>query len=176
LVSQDKRHLFVNPWVCLSCLRLFPPCITENVNNRQDRAFRYLQVKFNKNLITRTWTSQSSFLAFKSELRIFHWYYPGPSHLGSYSRAQLVMQDRRHLFVTPCFLVMNSEYKSNAGLLFLSVRSFFLLSLFRHFVTILHVSQILKKFPVILRFKNKPRIVLKLRKQSTVWGDFKRFA
>jgi hypothetical protein len=27
---------------------------------------------------------------------------PPPPHLGSYTRALLVSQDRRHLFVTPC--------------------------------------------------------------------------
>ncbi len=109
-------------------------CILILAGSDKDRSFRYLQVKFKKKIITRTWTSQRSFLAFKSELRIFHWYCPGPSQLDSYSRALLVMQDRRHLFVTPCFLVMNSENKSNARLLFFSVWSFFL------FVTILHVS------------------------------------
>ncbi len=35
-----------------------------------------------------------------------HWLrprnYPPPPHLGSYTRALLVSQDRRHLFVTPC--------------------------------------------------------------------------
>jgi hypothetical protein len=29
---------------------------------------------------------------------------PPPPHLGSYTRALLVSQDRRHLFVTPCML------------------------------------------------------------------------
>ncbi len=31
-----------------------------------------------------------------------HWLRPSPPHLGSYTRALLVSQDRRHLFVTPC--------------------------------------------------------------------------
>ncbi len=32
---------------------------------------------------------------------------PPPPHLNSYARALLVSQDRRHLFVTPCFPVMS---------------------------------------------------------------------
>jgi hypothetical protein len=28
---------------------------------------------------------------------------PHPPHLGSYTRALLVIQDRRHLFMTPCY-------------------------------------------------------------------------
>ncbi len=34
---------------------------------------------------------------------------PFPSHLGSYTRALLVSQDRRHVFVTPCYQVLHSN-------------------------------------------------------------------
>ncbi len=37
---------------------------------------------------------------------------PQTSHLGSYTRALLVSQDRRHLFVTPCFLYTNPTTRS----------------------------------------------------------------
>jgi hypothetical protein len=38
-----------------------------------------------------------------------HWLRPLFSHLGSYTSALLVSQDRRHLFVTPCSTVSKAE-------------------------------------------------------------------
>jgi hypothetical protein len=34
---------------------------------------------------------------------------PLPPHLGSYTRAQLVSNDRRHLFVTPWYILIKSR-------------------------------------------------------------------
>ncbi len=48
-----------------------------------------------------------------------HWLRPlllptPPPHLGSYTRAPLVSQDRRHLFVTPCFSHSRTQFSSTA--------------------------------------------------------------
>ncbi len=47
-----------------------------------------------------------------------HWLRPRnpPPHLGSYTRALLVSQDRRHFFVTPCFPVIAQKYWRKARL------------------------------------------------------------
>jgi hypothetical protein len=68
LVSQDRRHLFVTPWLY-------------RLNMKLD-----LQILFGLHVH-----------------RCTHWlrHRHPPPHLGLYTRALLVSQDRRHLFVTP---------------------------------------------------------------------------